>query len=240
MPSLSQIQANRENALRSTGPRSLEGKAACARNALKHGLRSRDVVLTGVESPTGFDELRQSFHQRFAPADSIEHSLVDRIVAAEWRLRRIRRIETAMFFDRLMDAGVEEVREDPEHADDAGSYEVESQILHDAYQLANDQLEQLSRYEAQLERSIERSIRQLQQLRKAPELRAGESEPPDPPAEAAALTPSANPNEQSQSAVAAGPRQASSLPHRLALVRPVRPTCPGGMSIPAGTTFSNG
>lgn len=243
MLSPSQLQANRANALKSTGPRSSEGKTVSARNALKHGLRSREIVLMGVESAPDFEAFRESFYRRFAPVDPVELSLVDRIAAAEWRLRRVRRIETATFVDTLRDAGVHEILDDPEHAEGPESYEVESQILHDAFGQATCRLDRLYHYEAQLERSIERSIRQLERLRTSGVLGANEADPPEPPTEpvSVAAVSSTNSSEQSQSAVAAGRQPASSSP-RLALLRPNRPERDriGGVRIPAGSTFSNG
>ena len=47
MTSLRQIEANRRNAVNSTGPRTPEGKAVVARNALKHGLLSRELLVRG-------------------------------------------------------------------------------------------------------------------------------------------------------------------------------------------------
>ena len=44
-----QIQANRNNAKKSTGPRTEQGKAASSQNALKHGLLARDAVLPGED-----------------------------------------------------------------------------------------------------------------------------------------------------------------------------------------------
>jgi hypothetical protein len=49
MTSEKQIQANRRNALKSTGPKTPEGKAAVRHNALRHGLLSRDVLLPGED-----------------------------------------------------------------------------------------------------------------------------------------------------------------------------------------------
>jgi hypothetical protein len=49
MTSPAKIEANRRNALRSTGPRSLSGKARSRRNAFKHGLSiplARDDTVT--------------------------------------------------------------------------------------------------------------------------------------------------------------------------------------------------
>jgi hypothetical protein len=51
------ILANRKNALRSTGPKALRGKHTVSRNAIKHGLLAREVVITagdGEESPKSF------------------------------------------------------------------------------------------------------------------------------------------------------------------------------------------
>ena len=54
MATRAQIKANRNNAKKSTGPRTEEGKAVVAKNALKHGLLARDTVLPG-EDPANFD-----------------------------------------------------------------------------------------------------------------------------------------------------------------------------------------
>ena len=47
MASEAQIQANRANAQKSTGPRTAEGKATVAQNAVKHGLRAEQMVIKG-------------------------------------------------------------------------------------------------------------------------------------------------------------------------------------------------
>jgi len=54
MATAKQIAANRGNALRSTGPRTLEGRKASAMNALKHGMTSRTVLLPD-EDPGEFE-----------------------------------------------------------------------------------------------------------------------------------------------------------------------------------------
>jgi len=55
MTSQKQIEANRRNALKSTGPKTLDGKAIVSQNATTHGLRARHTVIDG-ESQTEFDE----------------------------------------------------------------------------------------------------------------------------------------------------------------------------------------
>ena len=59
MTTQAKIQANRQNAQKSTGPKTPEGKAAVAQNAIKHGLTARrDVVIT--ESQQDFDRHREA------------------------------------------------------------------------------------------------------------------------------------------------------------------------------------
>ena len=54
MTSDKKVEANRRNALKSTGPKTLEGKSAVRMNALKHGLLSRETLLPGKdEEPCG-------------------------------------------------------------------------------------------------------------------------------------------------------------------------------------------
>jgi len=83
---------NRENASKSTGPRTPEGKAASSKNRLAHGLCSSSLILHG-ETQADFDELRQQIHTTFAPATPEETLLADQLVEATWRLNRARRVE---------------------------------------------------------------------------------------------------------------------------------------------------
>ena len=66
MSSQPQIQANRLNALKSTGPKTPQGKATVSQNALKHGLSARhDVVIT--DNQADFDLHRDSLLTELAP-----------------------------------------------------------------------------------------------------------------------------------------------------------------------------
>ena len=51
MPTPAQLAANRRNAQRSTGPKTPAGKARSARNALRHGLPSPEVVVAPDDGP---------------------------------------------------------------------------------------------------------------------------------------------------------------------------------------------
>jgi len=87
-----QIQANRQNAQKSTGPKTPEGKAVVSQNALKHGLSARrDVVIT--ESQAEFDLHRDSLLAELDPQGPMESILADRIVTLSWRLKRAEAIQ---------------------------------------------------------------------------------------------------------------------------------------------------
>jgi hypothetical protein len=91
-----QLAANRRNAQKSTGPRTLEGKAASRWNALKHGLLSRAVIppsLEPYESRADFESLLAALREEFAPASALEQLLIERIATGYWRLARLLRAE---------------------------------------------------------------------------------------------------------------------------------------------------
>src|SRR4028118_1096394 len=91
-----QIRANRRNAQRSTGPNTPEGKDAVRLNATKHGLRSQEVLLPR-EDEEALKELDENLRAELQPVGEMENLLVDGIVAAHWRLRRLRRVEAGIF-----------------------------------------------------------------------------------------------------------------------------------------------
>ena len=96
-----QRAANRANARHSTGPRTSEGKAVVSRNALRHGLRARDVVLP-EEDVDAFEALLNRVRAELSPVGPIEELLADRVVNTMWRLGRSARAETALFDDPLL------------------------------------------------------------------------------------------------------------------------------------------
>src|SRR5215217_4667863 len=96
MTSEKQAQANRRNALKSTGPKTPEGKAAVRLNANKHGLRSQEVLLPGEDEET-LKELDENLRAELQPLGELENQLVAGIIAAHWRLRRLRRVEAGIF-----------------------------------------------------------------------------------------------------------------------------------------------
>jgi hypothetical protein len=96
MASVAQIQANRLNAQKSTGPRTAEGKERASRNALKHGLLAREAVIMG-EDPEEFEIYREGMLAELAPAGVVETMLAERVVGLAWRLRRAERLQNMAF-----------------------------------------------------------------------------------------------------------------------------------------------
>lgn len=94
MTSLGKVAANRRNAQKSTGPRTLTGKRVSRQNALQHGLLAREVLLAS-ERATDLQDLDRRLREALRPADELEALLVDRVVSCAWRLRRALQAESA-------------------------------------------------------------------------------------------------------------------------------------------------
>ena len=108
-----QIEANRRNARKSTGPKSATGKAASSANALSHGLTAAGDVLLQDESADAFEARQRDVLADLAPQDALQAMLARRIVQLLWRLDRAARLEAELFLhgelaakrDRLRAAG---------------------------------------------------------------------------------------------------------------------------------------
>jgi hypothetical protein len=96
MATEAQTSANRSNSQKSTGPRTPEGKAKVAQNAVKHGLLARSAVLQGEdwEEYTCFSE---NLLDELYPDGMVEQELASRIVDLSWRLRRATRNQSPVF-----------------------------------------------------------------------------------------------------------------------------------------------
>ena len=96
MSTPAQIEANQANAQSSTGPRTPEGKAASATNAIKHGFFSKHAVLLNEEEHRQFESLRNSYVYAFNPANIVEVALLDQLVLAAWNIERANRLEAEL------------------------------------------------------------------------------------------------------------------------------------------------
>ena len=105
-----QLEANRLNALKSTGPRTAEGLAVSSKNALKHGLLSAEVVIPG-EYPAEFASFRQAMLDDLSLVGQLELMLADRIVGSFWKLKRSGRMENELYVSMM----------NPDYSEDAVS-----------------------------------------------------------------------------------------------------------------------
>ena len=178
-----QIKANRNNAKKSTGPRTEQGKTRSAKNALKHGLLARDTVLPG-EDPADFDRQLSALEADIQPANSLEFELVRQIADSQWRMRRLTRLETG-----FLAAAVDETRRymEKRRPDELRpGYDGETLLLGSAMLDRTQAFVHLARYDGHLSRRFFRAVKQLADLRrderKAHEARAsaGSYTPVDP------------------------------------------------------------
>ncbi len=108
MTTQKQIEANRQNALMSTGAVTEEGKAIISQNAIKHGIFTKDLIISsgdGKEDEEEYGELLNNLTESLNPQGQMEYLLVEKIAVDFWRLRRVLRFETGSirkYLDRVI------------------------------------------------------------------------------------------------------------------------------------------
>ena len=153
MTSTRKTEANRRNALKSTGPRTVEGKARASWNATQHGLLSARTLLP-TEAADTFEDFGSRLHADLAPVGDLEGLLVDRIVSTAWRLRRAIKMEAAVYERRSASSSL-----------DTTAPALAMMVLRSADN--GKILTNLARYEAAIERSLYRALHELQRLQAA-------------------------------------------------------------------------
>ena len=160
----------RLNGAKAAGTKSPAGIQKSSANSLKHGLTGKAIVLTN-ESQAQFDDLHQTYVVEFRPESGVEMDLIDQMVAAQWRLRRIWRMQTAAL-DLKMDRQEAEIAKNFQQIDQCTRVTVAFTAL------ANEDksLDLLLRYETAYTRIYQRAMNMLVKLRR---------ERPEPPEEQA-------------------------------------------------------
>jgi hypothetical protein len=160
MTTISQINANRENAKRSTGPRTAAGKANVRYNAMKHGLLAEAALLPDEDEAT-FREFVQRITTDLQPEGEMEAILAERIINTLWRLRRASQVEAGLFVWRS-----EIYRNQPWNAANpvqcTALAELGGTFALDAS--SSNAFTKLSRYETQLGRTLDKTLQQLVEL----------------------------------------------------------------------------
>src|SRR5438067_7232106 len=165
MPSIKQIEANRLNSQKSTGPRTSAGKAVVAANALKHGIFAKSPAIVG-ENTFAFLDLKDALLLRFQPATPEEEILVLTIARNAWFLDRFAQLEVQIW------------------ADDVNAVERTTQFpLSGAYQRNYSRLTHLQHRVDSADRAYRRNLELLIKLQAA---RLKAVEPPAPQPEAIA------------------------------------------------------
>jgi hypothetical protein len=91
-----QQDANRQNAQRSTGPITPEGKAAVRLNALKYGLRARSLLITG-ENPDDYQRLWADLESEWQPQTRTERLYLEQMSTSQWLLARLAQGENSVY-----------------------------------------------------------------------------------------------------------------------------------------------
>jgi len=145
MTSEAKIEANRRNALKSTGPKTERGRERARLNALRHGMTARQLVATD-EDFGDFARFSAELRATLAPADAVEEQMVEGIVVSTWRLRRAWRAEAAL------------IKVQQRHA----NYGDKPELAAVPVTLGAHELDRLVRYEAAIERLLERGYAALE------------------------------------------------------------------------------
>ena len=103
--SSARAEASRRNGALSRGPRTAEGKARSAQNALRHGLRAEKHVVLPDEDSDEFAALAAALEDELAPEGALQSVLAGRIARAAWRLARAERLEIELFEEHQIAAG---------------------------------------------------------------------------------------------------------------------------------------
>src|SRR3954467_6556761 len=96
MTTFKQIEANRRNARRSTGPTTEEGKLRSRRNAVRHGLTA-ETVIGALEDAEDYQAFEAAIRADYDAQSAVERELVLRLASLLWRLRRATTMETGLF-----------------------------------------------------------------------------------------------------------------------------------------------
>jgi hypothetical protein len=164
----------RANGAKSRGPTTADGKEKSSHNAVKHGFTSKSLILLDCESPDEFGEVLDDYFKTHQPSNDAQIGLVNEMVAAHWRIRRIMMIETGMLNAEIQNQGTKS------DSNDTGVH------MAAAFRaLADDSraLALANRYESRLRRIHDRAYKTLRELQHSPSVSEGAStEQPSQPA----------------------------------------------------------
>ena len=169
MATEAQIKANRLNAQKSTGPKTIEGKAKVSQNATKHGIFCRNNVISD-ENQDEYEIFCQELLEELNPAGITEEILAYRIVNLSWRLRRAERFQS-LVVDALIDHSLhnqfafDNVMRAQQQAKEGNTDLLVGNAINSDFAMSKS-LERLLMYERRIENSLYKSIANLKKLQK--------------------------------------------------------------------------
>lgn len=139
-----QKKANAENAKKSTGPKTDEGKKTVSQNALTHGLTSASLMNPAIDDIEEFQKYTKNIYECFSPRDDLEIFFVNRAISCMWRLKRILNIEEAIFKEEI-------------HPD-------KGSVADQIFTYIKDKMMLINKYEKSLENSLFKTLREIKKL----------------------------------------------------------------------------
>jgi hypothetical protein len=162
MPSPLKSDTARTNGAKSRGPKSPETRAISAQNALKHGFTSRHTTLLECENPEEFAQTQAEHIATYRPGNDAQQDLIDEMVSARWRIRRIRVAESVLIDLEMRRNHLEVEKQFPDPEPVVYVAEAIRTLFDDSCSISL-----ISRYESRLFRMHDRAYRTLRELQKA-------------------------------------------------------------------------
>jgi hypothetical protein len=220
MPSKLQSDTSRANGAKSRGPKSPETRAISAQNSLKHGFTSRHTTLLECENPAEFAQTQAEHIATYRPANDEQQNLIDEMVCARWRIRRIRVAESVLIDLEMRRNHLEVEKQFPDPEPVFHVAEAMRTLINDSRSISL-----ISRYESRLARLHDRAYRTLRELKKAGPVqpnygntpadpRTPEPEPAPPTAQLDAQPATAEPSEPESKNDETNPASRASSPRQ--------------------------
>ena len=167
------LAANRENAQKSSGPVTPEGKAKSSLNAVKHGLTGATVMFANADDAKNYARHAADYQQQLQPVGPEESALVQSIADIRWRLATIPVLELGI----LAMGSAEIIDTNPDYWTKP---ENQTKLAIEVRRRNKKELRNLALQENRLARRRERAAAELRTLQSARKAREEESRPPPP------------------------------------------------------------
>jgi hypothetical protein len=169
-------EANRQNAMKSTGPKTANGKKTVSMNALKHGFFAQGLLVPHAdakEERDDYDALYAGVTNHYQPAGWHEQFLAGQIVSLSWRLQRSIRGESGIIAKALEEHRYQSARSIEDHLQEEGGTpmsapEISSSTDH-LLLLSKEDLDGLLRHQAMIYRQLNHMIAEIERVQAASE-----------------------------------------------------------------------